>query len=175
MAETTVKKETLKVGVGVVMMFVAPDNRVMVFSGGEENSKKTGEMVMGLSSGVYRSVLGFELPGGVVERGESKTEAIKREVREEVGYGIDELINENRLKMGDQVRLLQKRNGEPDKFDVEVYQARISWEEVEELLEKLPEGKEALFLSKREIENGSLDHLRERDRMILKNSATILG
>ncbi len=175
MVEGLIIKESLKVKQGVVVMFVSPDNRVMVFSGDEENNTKTGEMVMGFSQGISRSVHGFELPGGMVKKYESYEDAIVREVGEEVRFDVNEMVCTGRLrKVGDE-KLLQERSGETSKFDVKIFRMKLSWDEVKAMLDGLLEKKSSKLLSKQEISKKSLKYLRERDRMILKKYATILS
>lgn len=158
-----------EIGRGALLMLVTPDKKVMIFSGDEENRSKSGEKIAGLGSGDYRSVLGFEFPGGVVEEDESLLEGLYREVEQEIGFDVSEEGRSERLSVVGSVRLLQKREGEQMEFDVSIFEMRLSQDEIDGVIRGLPDSKEAMMLSRSQIQAEELDNIRERDRQILKH------
>ncbi|MFB6292158.1 MAG: NUDIX hydrolase [Candidatus Nanohaloarchaea archaeon] len=98
----------------------------------------------------------WHFPGGFMEGGEQPEEAVKRELKEEIGLEVDvhHLVDVYHEEKGDLVRVFyyceaDSRDLEPGE-DLE----ELEWVEPEKVVEKLSDGHEAAVVSDRQdIEN----------------------
>ncbi len=103
----------------------------------------------------FRPGSGWGMPGGFMERGEQPSEAVQRELREEVGLEVKnlELLTTRAFKTAKQVEIVFtcQAVGDPDQLSFEIQKA--AWFLPDQLPPELP--KDQVQLIKRALNDGA--------------------
>jgi 8-oxo-dGTP diphosphatase len=103
----------------------------------------------------FRPGAGWGMPGGFMEKNEQPGEALRRELREEVGLEVEQLklFTTRAFKTAKQVEIVftARALGDPDQLSFEIQQA--AWFSLDDLPAELPEDQAQLI--KRALDHGA--------------------
>ncbi len=168
-----IPEEVCEEGRGVVGVVMTPDRRILVLGG--SNGDEDNDKYEWVRKGGFGRVEGrWFFPGGALQKGENILAALLRELKGETRTEGKKFLPEEevkeRLSWIGRGFLAQHRGGKRVDFLFDVFLIRLTWEEIEEVVQALEEGNvpfEFFHLTQDELER-LRDRLRPRDQYVLE-------